>query len=744
MPKSEPTHKRSEKPTSPSSNPALRSLSGAGFEFEDLVNAWLQVRMLGGEPAPAIGGLGTQIQAQVDALGWRIDDLLLSVMRADGATGRLAISAKGNTQVTSTGLPADFVSRAWQQWRATDTPVMRGADGLALVTQAVLAAFDPHWGEIKAACSGSDNALALSRIRGNARQLRIFNSVRSATATPADATDEEAIELIRHLHVLPVDFQLATSHLKNDLIGKCRRMLTSGDLVEAEAMWNHLVSVATEVRIRRGTLTLAELWSDLRKRFNLRDHPNYAHAWETLANLTSDHKARIETALPTGYSLARTETRAKLEAAIEANLVTVVLGDSGTGKSALAKTVLDEQFGAWTQVWFGPDALQTAVSAARRGTLPLRHELSLILKASRNARNVLVLDAAERIAPTEYSVVRNLLQALLAEVSGVDDALWRVIIITQSQNGAQSITSILQNRPREPVAVGLLDEAEVNEVLWATPTLGWLTGHSQTVAALTNPQTLGWVLSAGSQLASAASGFTSHTAVADHLWEYWTDGAPDFKSLMMRLAEREAAFERSFRLTSLAIADVAIFTRRPTALPLRLNTRTNHVEFVHDLAADWARFQFLKQIANKPSEWGALAENPLWANALRMLGQFLLRQPSGPQTAWDDAFSNPAIIALPLASDILLDALSLDPEAERFLTERVDFLLAGHAAVLARLLRRFMHIATVPTMSAMQSDPGLGLYFEAKFRTLIIGRWPPLLNSLSRSEVNWVMTNSQP
>jgi hypothetical protein len=108
----------------------LRSLSGAGFEFEDLISAWLQVGMLTGDPAPAVGGVSRQIQAQVSTLGWRIDDLLLSAADADNSTRRLAISAKANFQVTAAGLPADFVGRAWEQWRTLDGPMLRGLDAL--------------------------------------------------------------------------------------------------------------------------------------------------------------------------------------------------------------------------------------------------------------------------------------------------------------------------------------------------------------------------------------------------------------------------------------------------------------------------------------------------------------------------------------------------------------------------------------------------------------------------------------
>src|SRR3546814_12751324 len=73
---------------------------------------------------------------------------------------------------------------------------------------------------------------------------------------------------------------------------------------------------------------------------------------------------------------------------------------------------------------------------------------------------------------------------------------------------------------------------------------------------------------------------------------------------------------------------------------------------------------FLKQIRTDTPQWAALASNPLWTNALRMLGQFLLRQPAQTYTAWDVAFGAAEAAKNELAGDILLDALCLDPDAE--------------------------------------------------------------------------------
>jgi hypothetical protein len=155
------------------------------------------------------------------------------------------------------------------------------------------------------------------------------------------------------------------------------------------------------------------------------------------------------------------------------------------------------------------------------------------------------------------------------------------------------------------------------------------------------------------------------------------------------------------------------------------------------LASDWARFQRLKEIADDTAQWAGFAGNPFWHGALRMLGQLLLRQQVGSRNAWDVAFevAEQKRETVPLADDVLLDALFLDPNAEAFLDERVDMLLANGGVRLLRLVKRFEHVASVPgaTVDMQGRFLDLSLYIEAHFRTPIFGRWPAMARFLTKN-----------
>ena len=279
----------------------LRSVSGAGFEFEDLISAGQLVKALSGQHAPGIGSVVTQVQAQVSTLGWRIDDLLLTAQGA-GALRRLAISAKGNVQVTAAGLPADFVKRAWEQWRDPDGPFNRATDGLVLVTLGTHQAFDPAWREVKNACSGTDMALAMSRIRSNTRQSsrlrqrpearrRVRRRDHRTHSPPARAADRLAVRALRE----------RDPGYRADAVAIARvwpRRRSAGSLEASSSTSRKRCAFSS------GTITVSDLLSLLRGPFGLRHHPDFERDWETLSNITADHKARIETEFPSGYAVS--------------------------------------------------------------------------------------------------------------------------------------------------------------------------------------------------------------------------------------------------------------------------------------------------------------------------------------------------------------------------------------------------------------------------------------------------------
>lgn len=457
-------------------------------------------------------------------------------------------------------------------------------------------------------------------------------------------------------------------------------------------------------------------------------HPGIFKSWDCLARLTRDQRDTIETTLPNGHAVVRDGT--KLVAALEATGRCLVTGDSGVGKSALVKLNLDEHYPNARQVWLGPAALQAALSEAERHRLGLTAPLADLLKATAAPQNILVLDAVER---ADAATIMRLSQVVrsLAEPRSSGGTGWKVIAIGQAAGFEVHLDPLVNALDHEIVRVSALGPEKVREALWTVPALAQHAYDEGFVVLLGNLRTLGWIIAAGSLFSGVDAGrMAARSQIADRLWAHWTGGDPDLHSFMIALARRDAEYERSFGLSDLDPAARTAWKVGRQRMPLKLSER-NRLTFEHDLASDWARYQSLKEVADDVARWAGLANKPLWVAALRLFGQFLLREPDQARSGWDAAFAAARALDAPDAVDVLLDALCLDPLADRYLASRSGLLFADNGKLLNRLLARFLHTATVPEPSAATVlDPDFSLYAEAEIRSPIWTAWPPLIRFL--------------
>ena len=370
-----------------------------------------------------------------------------------------------------------------------------------------------------------------------------------------------------------------------------------------------------------------------------------------------------------------TETDQFLEM-IKKDTLSVVFGESGSGKSALVKEAIIYGLPNCDQVWLGPEELELVVDESRQTSDGIEQPVLDVLTATAKIENILVIDSAERLSEG-YAIKTKVLIEKLQEYNEACEApVWRVIVIglTEAWHGGalQKLTGGTIVGRKE---VEALPSESVRNVLCGTSGLEWLSTHSDAVSALTNLRTLAWVIQAAGNLSSMGGEVSlSLGGIADQLWRHWTNDRTSVQRLLIKLAEREANFEHSFAKSELEAEDAAVLDSLPPACPLRKSGSTGRVRFQHNLAADWARYQRLREISENVIEWSKLASNPFWHGALRMLGQFLLRQQVGSRSAWDEALmiAEQQQRAVPLAVDVLLDALFLDPNAGIFLDERAD------------------------------------------------------------------------
>ncbi len=659
--------------------------------------------------------------------GKSIDDLAITGEDAQGGRHEFALSCKSNVQVTAKGLPRDFIERAWPQWQQFDAS--NAVCHVVLATRGGHNAFEAPWTDIKGWCAEGPNA-AGSRIASSKKHNQIFSGITEALSQCEPAPTHDALlRFVGGIEVLPFDFQLATTKDEAAVITSCRDVLASGDAGEARNLWDALLGLAKSKRHPGGELNAQALISYVRTRFSLKGHPDYAASWVALRSLCAQRMRQVETALPSGIVVDRQTEQAKLVVSLERSRLTIAHGDSGVGKSALVLSSLPSKFGAEGLVWLRGDDVERMMDQAQRLALGLSQPLTDILEATTRPENMLVIDSAERLAEDGVKFVQTLIERLCC-VDTTMRPVWRVALVTQSYavDRFASLQAFLASR-EDVVEVGAIDADSVKKVLRSYRALFWLFADDDAVEALRNLKTLAWVCQAEQSFIAQPGAGMSRVTVAERLWQHWTNGRPLLQSIMITMAEREASFAPVLTRSNLDSAQLKELNELPQSCPVVFEK--GRLEFRHDLAADWSRYQRLREIGDRPLEWAAYASNPLWHSAIRMLGQELLRQPSGETTAWDCAFHElEKSKILRGAAGLLLDALCLDPLAERWMQERIELLLANDGKRLAWMLERFHHNATVPTVSAQESDNDLSFYIEAMFRTPIYGRWGPVVRFL--------------
>jgi len=719
---------------------STRSTAGPGFRFEDFVAAYILVQALNRAELPGIGTDPVeQVQTQVGPLGWALDDLLVTT-RTEATSRRLSISCKDNVQVSANGFPSDFLGAAWRQWTTADGPMSPSTDHMMLATGISHPAFDRYWRDISDWARGATD-LAVARIRASGTHAKFYNGVkRAGTAIKPGMLDEDVMKFLRGLHQQALDFQLPVSSMKQTVLSRCKDLLGPADHQRAEELWNTLMRWCTEARVKGDSIRLEDVWSKLAPKFRLRDRPDFTADWNALRALHRDALASVETTLTGGHQIARPELQGQLRSALDANRLAAVVGDSGCGKSALVKTFLESLPDSFERLWLMPKDVSDLFTVAGRRSLGLTHTIDILLKVAAKPRGVIVVDAAERLEPAAVRVLAEAVRVnLFSPTVGRDPQASRWIVVVIAQREAMEsgeLQDLLKLAPKTWIEVGSIDTLEVQRVLMATPQLTWLASHHDAVNVMTNVRTLGWVLEAPDALspqASSSGSRWSKSRIVDAVFTKWTRGQVALYRFLVRLAEQEArSFARGVPITQLGDA-AAAFDQKPPEFPVR--AVHGKFFFVHDLAGEWARYEQLKEWSQDSTKLAVLGAQPVWAGAIRLLGDHLLHADSSA-TTWDDVIRSldgspdPSHQAV---ADLLLDAIFLSARSFVELDSRTEMFLADQGRLLRRLLNRFLHLATVPQSPWWTGlDPSMAVYVDAKQRTPIHGLWPSMALFLAK------------
>ena len=693
-------------------------------------------------------GVVSRIDFQVQESGWLFDDLLLT---ASGATGdrRVAVSVKSSGQVTSNGFPTDFVSAAWRQWHGTiGCPFRRDHDLLMLIVGEVANAVKNAWDQFSSEASQADPIRVATRFSTGGQSSELARNLFASLRCPSDLhelgehDDSATVQLAKHLRLLHFDFQAQPSSQQADAFARCRALLESGCSDEATRLWRRLVAIASEQREVGGTLALAKLLALLRTEFTLKDHPDYEADWRRLRAWSAERIAGIRDVVGEGLRLDRKERRDSIVECFVTTPVVALVGESGVGKSVIARQIAEQTSQSGKVVWLDADALDCPDDLGVRRRLAINHSLSEIFGACTSHIALLVLDGIDRFSSNTLTNAARLVRTLSLH-EGQSPGIWRLMLTSEAtgwQRVLVDLAALNVDLGTAKVESILFPEPdEIDNLLSRMPSLRNLANRRELGLLLRNLKILDFVARSHQTVDSnTPSSWTTESDVLDWLWDYWTgtDSHRHARSALLKKAgEAEgSSLAASIAASSLDQAESQMLGQLEQRHVLRV--KDERIRFAHDLIGDLARLRVLIGANHDAQAIRDHVLQPRWHRAVRLYGLRLLEQQQNGVSRWQQTIAQlpPNDDASVIGRDLLLEAPIFSVNADHLLEQTWPVLIEGDTILLYRLLKTFLHSCTfpdprIPLLVEKPSDAGL----YASFMRLPYGlQWLPVLRLLHR------------
>lgn len=577
---------------------------GGGEKFEQQVAAFALGLLLVRATPPILKDTSVvKVLLQTGHLGWRTDDILLVGEKSDGSQRKLALQVKlAFTVSVSDKICRETIEGMWEDFLASER-FDATTDRLAIVTlhgtSTLLRDFSSLLLCARAAADAEDFSRRLSLDGYVSKKTKQQNAavLKILSDNAGRAVEEDAYwRFLRIVSVVSFDLNTPTAETEANMLSLLTLCCVDSADPQAAARdtWARLLECAGHGSPVAKSYHLKNLPSDLRQR-----HASVSSAQGQGISALIDHgkpvRDNIRSTIGDGYVIDRSSRVVSLFGKLADHQVVVVSGGAGSGKSVLAKELLDElekdyPVFAFQAVEFATAHIDETLSNAQSN----QNANGLFALLSGNDRKIILIESVERLL--EHSV-RDAFAHLLNIVSASGSIRLVLTVRDYSLETVRSAFLARANLSHVVYDVPGLSDDELDEIQADVPGLALPLVDRQLRSFLRTP----YVLDMASRLEWSDRSYPANAKeFRDKCWrelvrvdEYKADGMPDRREQ----AFLDVAYKRATQLRPFVrpetVDNAALEALCADSVLARASESSPLVAAAHDVMEDWGILRWL-------------------------------------------------------------------------------------------------------------------------------------------------------
>jgi hypothetical protein len=419
----------------------------------------------------------------------------------------------------------------------------------------------------------------------------------------------------------------------------------------------------------------------------------------TQARLLRQSRSRLRAVRHTlggSLSLPRTDSLSQLRESVLTKRITLLIGSSGSGKSALCKLGMQTSFQDYTRLFLHPYDIisftQTPDSISSGDT----RRIDELLEAQVIEKPIIIIDDLSDADEQSFDCVLNLLQNALASETSTDV---RFVLVAHLDAESRVRDKIVARLGAEvSINVVKLPQLPINDLQSSNTLPGDLASlvqRSDEFGPALNLKLLDWLISSVQRDNINVSSFKSDLDLLDWFWLYHVKNGCEVSEESRVLIETAISLADKFT-PDLSLHDSGIDPKTLSTLVRRdcLRVVEEKVAVTHRFVGDCARFRYLlgQRRELEVSELAAKLRNPLWSQPVRWFALYLAMKSEETET-WQELLQEAKEGNHLQLIDLLLDGAILSRQPSSVLQgcsgEHLPFFIK-------HLISRLLAIATFP------------------------------------------------